>query len=287
MAELDDLKEIWNAQEGVAVSRLKANEMQFLNRSNRLRSKIFVRDRLEGVVAGVMAVPLLIGLFFTGSSLEWWGMLTLLIACCAIPLVLWWGRAQANISPEHSFVESLDREIEFLQRQMSLLSRVHWWYLLPIYAGIALISLGIGGLNIGVAFYLLITALLFELLRLVNVATAEDFLWPMLKHYRKMRETLDLDPAGDELGEDKLALEARLLVDVDRPAGRHWKAIVTVGAAAISIVLMGELVGDFYDATTALWLMGIGLTILLLLAVGVTHVRRIAKRLDAAEGNDR
>ena len=277
MAELNDLKEIWNSQEGVSLTRSQKIEAQFGNRSNRLRSKILTRDIVESVAAGVLVVPLSIGLFYANSKLEWWGILTLLLACCVIPLVLWWGRRQTNASLQLSFVESLEQEIAFLQRQVFLLSNVYWWYILPIYAGVALMAIGVGGLNIFVMAYLLNTALLCEMLRLMNVTAAEDALWPALEHYQKMRNMLNHDPAGNELDDDQLAMEAQQLLDVDRPAGRHWKAIVMVGGAALLLVLMGKLIGDRYDVTIAFWLVVIGLTILMLIVVGTMHLGRIAK----------
>ena len=240
MAELDDLKKIWNSQEGVALTRSQEIEAQFGNRSNRLRSKILTRDIVETVAAGVLVVPLSLGLFHAKPKLEWWGVLTLLVACCLIPLFLWWGRRRINTSLHLSFVESLEQEIAFLQRQVFLLSNVYWWYILPIYAGIALIAIGVGGLNLFVTAYLLIVALLCEMLRLMNITAAEDALSPALRHYQKMRDTLNHHPAGNDLDDDMLALEARQLLDVDRPAGKHWKAISIVGAAAVLSGAVGK-----------------------------------------------
>ncbi len=198
MTNFEELKQNWQSQSGIPQDRFDQIERKVQGTSNLLRTTVFRRDVRESVASGIVIVAFFPGLFAAKNWVSWSGFAVEVIAGATIPFVLWWARKRSPAAAAAaSFRDFVDVEIAFLQRQVLLLRMVTWWYLLPIYAGIVLITLGSGGrdwpmfLLAFCAVYLTIAGGLCVFVWWLNQSGLRNHMQPLLRYYMDLRAALD------------------------------------------------------------------------------------------------
>lgn len=287
MADLNDLQREWDSQP--EYSEEKMNEIAELvrTRSGTMRSQLFARDMAE-TIAGVIVIVVFGIYWFTVPNAIAKAGIAIVIAGAVEVIVLMQivqrrGRADFTSVPLKEFLLS---EVQMLNRQISLLRHVAWWYILPLYAGGCLFAIGIGldddwesGRTFSVFFCIFNTVLC-------------GFIWWLNQYGRKatfeplrdaMQQTYDglsaLDSESAAADSDLLgvltnpALDAKCrFVRFVRPS---WHQIVVVVFACMGGFFAGVLIQDYtgepmrYEEWPLLGLMVAGV-----LAVGSTCVRR-------------
>jgi hypothetical protein len=144
MADLNDLQREWDSQP--EYSEEKMNEIAELvrTRSGSMRSRLFVRDIGEAI-AGIFIIVVFGSYWFfapnamtkTGIAIAIAGAVEIIVL---LQIVQRRGRADFTAVPLKEFVLS---EVQMLNRQISLLRYVVWWYLLPLYTGACVFVIGI------------------------------------------------------------------------------------------------------------------------------------------------
>jgi hypothetical protein len=145
--ELDDLKGAWT-DAGLTAGGASLDEL--IPRLQRLRRRIFWRDAREIAAAAVVFA------FFAWSWRLWSGRLqvpgdllvarigagVILASLLLIVAVLLWAR-RPRASPGASMGEHLRVEVTHIERQVSILQHVAWWYVGPCTIGVNLVVAGL------------------------------------------------------------------------------------------------------------------------------------------------
>ena len=144
MADLNDLQREWDSQP--EYSEEKMNEIAELvrTRSGSMRSRLFARD-LGETIASIFVIIVFGGCwFFATNAVTKIGIGIIVVGALEIiallQIVQRRGRADFTSVPLKSFLLS---EVRMLNRQISLLRHVAWWYLLPLYAGACVFTFGV------------------------------------------------------------------------------------------------------------------------------------------------
>lgn len=140
--ELDDLKGAW-ANAGQTAGGASLDEL--IPRLRRLRRGLFWRDAREIVVAAV-AFPFVIwiGLRLQGHFVARIGVGVMLAGLLLIVAVIVWAR-RPRARAGSSVGEHLRAELTLLDRQISILHHVAWWYVAPVFVGANLLVAGLAG----------------------------------------------------------------------------------------------------------------------------------------------
>lgn len=139
--DLNDLKVVWDSQNATRIYSIDEDTLhrEVKVKERRFDRRILIRDLLES------GLGVLMGLFFlfqgigSGRSLttHWFFYLTA-AGCFFVAGYLWYGRVRARKQEatfDNTIRGSLEKTIWKIGRQISLLSNVLWWYLLPLALG--------------------------------------------------------------------------------------------------------------------------------------------------------
>jgi hypothetical protein len=166
----DELRDLWNSQPPCAKS--KGEEIMALvqNKIRQLDRVIYVRNWLECIAGGVVAV------FFGWQALRAHDILMrigfIVVAASAVWIIFYvmrYGQSSVYADPSQNVREYTRASVERYDHQIRLLQSVKYWYLLPMYVGLLIMSTGIflqrarggnlGWLDLAVpAFYTIIFA---------------------------------------------------------------------------------------------------------------------------------
>jgi len=139
----DDLQAVWQSQNGMTREEMKAMMEQIVERGKKFERTIRQRNLQEYAAAALMA-PVFVWIGrHAHSGLEQAGYY--LIAAAAVWIVVFlWLKHRGQRIPDHglSLAEYRDRLLAQYDRQIRLLGRAGWWYVLPLYAGLMLTSAG-------------------------------------------------------------------------------------------------------------------------------------------------
>ena len=106
-------------------------------------------------------------------------------------------RGPPGAATSATFRDFIEVEIEFLTRQTRLLRRVTWWYLLPLYIGLVLITVGSTDFRFGIVqvtfcgINLTLCTGLFVFVWWLNQSGRKSYFEPLLNYYTEMRGALE------------------------------------------------------------------------------------------------
>lgn len=181
MNELE-LKLIWQKQTIQPVSRLLDDGLveQMKKKMRRLGRTLFWRDVREiGACALLIAW---VGAKFSAKNswLSSAGGIVVILSCALITLELLRARrAQHAFLNPASVREFLDAEAARVARQIRLLQSVLWWYVAPLFLGMALMVLGDAGTFRGKALALVILFLVGWFIHWLNQYAVRKMLLPL------------------------------------------------------------------------------------------------------------
>jgi hypothetical protein len=145
--KLDDFKKVWKQQNQQQEYDYSPAELMMLinNKVVSLEKEIKSRDRLE-VIAAVVVIICFGGILFTTSSL-WQQLGSGVIIISAIIISYKLMTTQVHSLSEEPAANRpmrthLEDELHSLQQQKQLLQRIAWWYILPIWKGLLLFTVG-------------------------------------------------------------------------------------------------------------------------------------------------
>ena len=274
MMKLDDLKNAWQSETGIAPERFDQIGRDVQTSTQRLQSVIFRRDMLETFASIIVITAFAIWMFAANSWLERLGCAIIVVAGLVIPSVLWWARRREirEASPTN-FREFVDVEVEYLRRQSLIIRNVGLWYLLPIYVGMVLIVVGIAGITfelpelVGGAILLVGGAWLYWYLWRMNQTARENHLDPMLHYYQRMQTALQSGEGFDEL-------DAGPPSDFLKPGRRQtitkrtrWVGIAVAMAGMVVTILFGFALLYRFDPRTGWFVVSTSPVVALLLFV--------------------
>ncbi len=274
MKNLEDLKGTWQAQRGISQQRFDQISAKVRGSSDLLQTTIFRRDMRETAASVLVLVFFLPGLFAAKNWVAWSGFAIEVVAGLTIPLVLWWARKRLPASfSAANFLDFVHVEIDFLRRQIRLLKWITWWYLLPIYVGIVLITVGIKRPRFSTAdvifavVYLLSCAGLFVFIWWLNQRARRTCFEPLLEHYLQMQ-------AAIESGDDFVSplpdpLIAFLQPKPRKPMTRRRRWIWGVSTAFVTALVagLGYAISQSFDARTGFFITSTAPLVALLMIV--------------------
>ena len=140
-----ELKQLWQSQalppRASAVDAGVVEKMQ--KRMKRFDRTLFWRDARELAACGVVAIWFGRNLTPAHSVTTQLGAVVVILSCLFIVWRLMAARRGQRSFPERdSVAEFLTAELAKVSRQIRLLQSVLWWYILPLYVGVALIFFG-------------------------------------------------------------------------------------------------------------------------------------------------
>ncbi|MGI9474209.1 MAG: hypothetical protein ACR2NZ_21895 [Rubripirellula sp.] len=257
MAKLDDLKAAWQSESGVSQERFEQIGQAVTDSTTRLQSVIFRRDMVETIASLIVVVGFGYWMWVANSRMEQFGCLIVVVAGATIPIVLWLGRRRPEISVSAgNFRDFVDVEVDYLRRQVQLLRMVGWWYLLPLYLGVALIMIGIMGPTystgkiVCLSLTLFVAALCYVFLWWINQKAREKNLDPMLAYYVEMQDALERGDGFDTLtaGPPSGFLRPENRVTISRN-GRRIGMVMTLLCTGL-VVVGGYWLLRTFDART-------------------------------------
>lgn len=164
--------------------------------ARKFAASLIRRDLRETIVCIIVAPMVVYELFHSNNAISQFGNILLLVTLIFIPMSLWHIRKRSQ-GPCFSIKSFLNAEISSIQKQITLAKNVLWWYFLPIYFGIMLqvsgnnlARSGTMELSASSVFYLLICALFFAGVHLVNLRYVQNDLAPMLEKLQQLRGEL-------------------------------------------------------------------------------------------------
>lgn len=145
MADLNDLQREWDSQPEYPEKKMNEIASLVRSRSSVMRSSLFARDVGETFVS-IIVIAVFGGYWFTAPNVIARAGIVITIAGCVeaialMQLVQWRSRVDFTSVPLKEFLLA---EVQMLNRQISLLRYVAWWYLLPLYTGVCVFAIGIG-----------------------------------------------------------------------------------------------------------------------------------------------
>ncbi|MEL6109019.1 MAG: hypothetical protein AAFU85_23680 [Planctomycetota bacterium] len=255
---LEELKTAWQSERGIESSRFEAICERFYKGSARIRSVILQRDGVETAVAAAFLVAMAIGLAFATN----WTMRISLgfgcLGCILIPICLWWGRRLMQ-PPGLSFRGYVEAEIEFLERQVFLLTNIVWWYELPLGVAMVLFPMGANDWNFDatsrVVFVIYQTVILSVLIWVwwINQRAVAINLRPLLEYHVRLRAALDEgDEALDSVAEPPAGFIEKLPPEpMSRRAQRWWIAGILFAFGAV--IIAGVWLVQQFDLRTGVF----------------------------------
>lgn len=144
MADLNDLQREWDAQPDYPEAKMNEIANLVRSRSDSMRSRLFRRDLGEAIACLIVIV--VFGSFWstapnlvakTGIAISIAGAVEIMVV---LQTVRRRGRVDFAAVPLKEYIVA---EIQGLNRQITLVRHVAWWYLLPCYLGASVVVIGI------------------------------------------------------------------------------------------------------------------------------------------------
>ena len=144
---LDDMKTSWqDHNESLADDRFDELANDVKARTERLESGLWWRDFIETAAAALVVIAIVFFLLINGRStpsVMMAGIIISLLAAVEIVVVMQWTRRRdSRPQPDASMKEFAEAEIARLDRQITMLQRVTWWYSLPLLSGVGVTLYG-------------------------------------------------------------------------------------------------------------------------------------------------
>ena len=179
-----ELKLLWQKQalpaHAPVVDASLVENMQ--KRMKRFDRTLFWRDARELAACGVVAFWFGRSLTSQPSVTTRLGAVVVILSCLFIAWRLISARrSQRSFPARDSVAEFLSVEVAKVSRQIRLLQSVLWWYILPIYVGVALISFGGPAGLMAKAVFMVVLVLSGGFLHWINQYAVRKTLLP-LKH---------------------------------------------------------------------------------------------------------
>lgn len=254
MADLEDLKQVWQSQSGISQQRFNQIGVKVHDGSRQLQATIFRRDMVETCASIAVVVVFAYFLSLAKNWTDGLGFAVVVIAAITIPIVLWAARRRdKTVVSAANFRDYLQVEIAYLRRQVRLLRSVGWWYLLPLYVGLALIMFGMTGPSyttgewVILGICMVINTALFIYLWWINQSARKRHLEPLLEYYVQMQAALD--NGDDEVFAAGPPTEF-LTSPIRKPmTGRaRWVWIAMTAFAAGSVIGAGMAIRQSFDS---------------------------------------
>ena len=275
MSNLDNLKQSWQADQKVPAELFDRIGLAAKNSTDLLQSKIARRDSTEAF-SSVLVGAIFLGMsFYTKTWIDWTGCMVVLATSFWIPWRMWQARKGPKLKlSAATFGECLENEIDLIDRQIDLLRNVGWWYLLPLFAGISLMLIGLLGppfapFNIVV----LITAIgicfsIYTWVWSLNQEAWKNHLVPLRDYYVQVRDALDQN--DDSLLPSVDAPTEFLIPKRRQPIGvQRWRiGCITTVVGTIAIAIVGiYLFRNFDERTGAFVFSSVPVVAILLIAM--------------------
>ena len=275
MSNLDNLKQSWQADQKVPAELFDRIGLAAKNSTDLLQSKIARRDSTEAF-SSVLVGAIFLGMsFYTKTWIDWTGCMVVLATSFWIPWRMWQARKGPKLKlSAATFGECLENEIDLIDRQIDLLRNVGWWYLLPLFAGISLMLIGLLGppfapFNIVV----LITAIgicfsIYTWVWSLNQEAWKNHLVPLRDYYVQVRDALDQN--DDSLLPSVDAPTEFLIPKRRQPIGvQRWRiGWITTVVGTIAIAIVGiYLFRNFDERTGAFVFSSVPVVAILLIAI--------------------
>ena len=144
MADLNDLQREWDSQPEYSEERMNDIAELVRRRSGSMRSQLFARDMAE-TIAGIIIIVVFGAFWFAApNAIAKTGIVITIAGAVEIILLMQFVQRRGRIDfasvPLREFLLS---EVQVLNRQISLLRHVAWWYILPLFVGACVFVIGI------------------------------------------------------------------------------------------------------------------------------------------------
>ncbi|PTY37204.1 hypothetical protein BGP77_08030 [Saccharospirillum sp. MSK14-1] len=138
---LENIAPLWQDQP----SDLDVNLQQVQQEGVRRQRQLFWRDLRELLATALVVLGFGVILVVADNGLARVGAGFTLVGCALTFGLLLGARRLARTPPDASLREQLQAELTQLDRQILLLRKVLWWYLLPLLGGAILVFAGFSG----------------------------------------------------------------------------------------------------------------------------------------------
>jgi hypothetical protein len=187
------LKALWHGQEWQPPTDFSDSELiaRMNAKMRRFDRDIFWRDIRELSACVFIACFFGPGLFRSASPLSHAGSALLVASSIFIATVLVIARRlQKRRNAFASVREFITDERNKVARQRSLLKSVVWWYLLPIYLGVALFVMGSSANLVFKLTFIIVYAFVCVLIYFVNQRAVQKRLSPLVNELDQLLQTL-------------------------------------------------------------------------------------------------
>jgi len=191
----NDLCENWTKQTFAENQTMAQSIADIKAKAKTLHRRIVFRDRLETVVALLMAPVFAYGSYKLGSD----GLMV--ASAAALMLAIWslyvpWKLHKArrlipSAEADLSLLEYLHVECAALQAQYALLSGILRWYLGPPAFGVLVLYTGIKGFGVQSARFALAVLVVYSVIYLLNRVAADKRLAPMITRIKNQIHQLE------------------------------------------------------------------------------------------------
>lgn len=234
MVDFSSLQESWDETEGVDSALLDSVAERVVKRHSKLKSTLDGRDARE---VGVCVLLIFVFGFYVWLFDQFYirvGSLIVVAACVEVSAVLLWARRGLQVTPDELSVRDFTEHQRMLvRRQIGLLRNIAWWYLLPFFIGLMVMTYGFGNLWLLIGFGIA-TLVMYWVIWRMNQRAVADELSPLDEAYTMMLEAID-NPDRD-MAQDNL----QGLPEAKRPNYRPFMTQV-VGLTFFIVILSGFL----------------------------------------------
>ena len=142
---LDDMKKVWHDMSDSTRGTMEAFVMQVL-KAERFERQILRRDYIETAAALLVAVGFLPALFLDFGWISRLGVLIIMLGAAEAVIVLHWVRRKGAETPlDVPLAQYCRAERVRVERQITMLRWVAWWYIAPLIGGACLFVVGLLG----------------------------------------------------------------------------------------------------------------------------------------------
>lgn len=187
---LDNYAQLWQSQLPPELS----TDLKRVHRDGeRLDRQLFRRDLRELLATAVVVIGFSAILLLGNDWLTRLGAGLTLVGCGLTFWLLLSARRLARIPADSPLREQLQAELVRLDRQILLLRKVLWWYLLPLLGGAVLVFAGLSGLWWWSLGYALAVLMFGAWIWRLNQRAWRRELWPQRQRLAELIDRLDAD----------------------------------------------------------------------------------------------
>ena len=200
MNELDKLKSSWQTDPGVSSDRFDRVSAAVQQNTQSTQRVVLHRDVAESAASLVVAIFAVSGIVASRNWIDFVGFALLISVGLGIPVVLWIARRRSLHQVSSSnYADFISDEIDYLRRQVGLLKHVAWWYLLPIFISMTVVSIGISYPRVSIwgLIYLMLFGCFCIYLWRLNQRARKRRLEPLLDYYVKLQAALESGEDSD------------------------------------------------------------------------------------------